>query len=152
MRSGWQGFFVKPTSLRPDYRLVLTFLWGDDRDCDTDGNSRNPASREWTELYCRNREKPAEVFDVSPVNQEPLVLEVESPHEWLAARVGYFLAVESAGLVADKPDGHYAGPDVLISKVGEFDLEAAKERVRQSMFQSATLEDPYPNLRRRRGG
>jgi hypothetical protein len=41
---------------------------------------------------------------------------------------------------------------VLISKVGEFDLEAAKERVRQSVFQGATLEDPYPNLRRRRGG
>jgi hypothetical protein len=152
MRPGYQRFFVKPTSLRPDYRLVLTFLWDDDRNCDTDGNSRNPASREWTELYCCNRENAAEVFDVSPLNQEPLVLEVESPYEWVAARVAYFLAVESAGLVADKPDGHYGGPDMLISKLGEFDIEAGKERVRQSVFRGATLEDPYPNLRRRRGG
>jgi hypothetical protein len=145
-------FFVKPTSLRPDFRLVLTFLWDDDRDCDTDGNSRNPASREWTELYCRNRDTPTEIFDVSPVSSEPLVLEVESPHEWLAARVAYYLAVETVGLVADKPDGRYTEPDLLTSKVGDFDLEAAKERVRRSVFRGATLEDPYPNLRRRGGG
>jgi hypothetical protein len=145
-------FLVKPMNLRPDFRLVLTFLWGDDRTCDTEGNSRNPASREWTELYCRNRESPEEVFDISRFSPEPLVLEVESPHEWLAARVAYFLGVESVGVVADKPDGLYTGPDVLISKMGEFDLEAAKERVRRSVFQGATLEDPYPNLRKRRGG
>jgi hypothetical protein len=152
MRSGWQAFYVKHTSFRPDFRLVLTFLWGDDRNCDTDGNSRNPASREWTELYCRNRENPAEVFDVSPVTKEPLVLEVESPHKWLAARVAYFLAVESAGFVADTPDGPYTAPEELISKVGDFDVAAAKGRVDQSVFQGSTLEDPYPNLRRRRGG
>jgi hypothetical protein len=144
--------FVNPSTLRPDFRLVLTFLWGDRRNCDTEGNSRNPASREWTELYCRNRENPTEVFDVSPSNPDPLVLAVESPHEWLAARVAYFLAVESVGLVADKADGLYASPDVVISKMGEFDLEAAKERVRRSAFQGATLENPYPNLRKRGGG
>jgi hypothetical protein len=145
-------FFVKPTSLRPDYRLVLTFLWGDDRDCNTDGNSRNPASRDWTELYCRNRRSPTEVFGVLPTSLQPLVLEVESSHEWLAARVAYFLAVEAGGFVADAPNGVYAVPDALSSKVGEFDLAAAKERVRRSVFQGATLEDPYPNLRRREGG
>jgi hypothetical protein len=80
------------------------------------------------------------------------VLEVESPHEWLAARVACFLAVESVGLVADKPNGLYTAPDALTSKVGAFDFEAAKDRVRRSMFQGATLEDPYPNLRRQCGG
>jgi hypothetical protein len=152
MRADWKSFFLRTPNPRPDFRLVLTFLWSDNRDCDTEGNSRNPASREWTELYCRNRETPAEVFDVSPVNAEPLVLVVESPHGWLAARIAYFLAVESVGSVADKPDGVYTGPHVLTSKMGDFDLEAANERVRQSVFQGATLEDPYPNLRRRRGG
>lgn len=152
MRSGHQWFFVKPTSLRPEFGLVLTFLWYDDCNCDTDGDSWTPASRDWTELYCCNRENEAEVFSVSPVDQESLVLAVESPHEWLAARVAYFLAVESAGLVADKPDGHYAAPDKLISKVGEFNIEAGKERVRKSVFRGATLEDPYANVRRQRGG
>ena len=150
MRSGWKAFFVTTPNPRPDFRLVLTFLWSDDRDCDTDGNSSSPASREWTELYCRNRENPTEVFDVSPVSPEPLVLLIESPHEWLAARVACFLAMECVGSVADKPDGVYSGPGELISKVGEFDLEAAYERVRQSAFRDATLEDPYPNIRRRR--
>jgi hypothetical protein len=142
-------FFVKPRSLRPDFRLVLTFLWGDRRNCDTDGNSHNPASREWTELYCRNRGNPTEVFDVSPRSQEPLLLQVQSPHEWLAARVAYFLAVESGGEIAEQPESTYLAPPTLAARMGEFDLEAAKERVRRSPFQKATLDDPYPNLRER---
>src|SRR5215213_5989549 len=111
MRSDWQAIFVKPTSLRPDFRLVLTFLWGDRCNCDTAGNSHNPASRDWTALYCRNREDTREVFDVAPRTDKPLVLEVESPDERLAARVAYFLAVESAGLVADRAEGPYVSAD-----------------------------------------
>jgi hypothetical protein len=142
-------FFAKPTGVRPDFRLVLTFLWGDLRNCDTDGNSHNPASREWTELYCRNRDTPTEVFYVSPCSQDPLLLQIESSHEWLAARVAYFLAVESCGLIAEQTDGPLRAPETVAPRMGEFDLEAAKERVRRSHYQGATLDDPYPNLRRR---
>jgi hypothetical protein len=123
---------VKPTSLRPDFRLVLTFLWGDDCNCDTDGNAQYPAGREWTELYCRNRENPTETFDVSPVSTKPLVLAVESPNQALAARAAYFIAIESVGLVTDKLDGPFTAPDLLISKMGEFDLDAARKRVHHS--------------------
>jgi hypothetical protein len=125
-------FFVKPTSVRPDFRLVLTFLWGDRRNCDTDGNSHNPASREWTELYCRNRETPSEVFDVSPRNQEPLLLQIKSPHEWLAARVAY---LESRGLISEQQNGPFSAPVTLLPQMGEFDLETANERVRRSHYQ-----------------
>ncbi len=64
-------FYVMPLNDRPDYRLVLTFIWSDQRNCDTAGNSSNPASHEWTELYCRNRENEPEVFDVSSLGWEP---------------------------------------------------------------------------------
>jgi hypothetical protein len=141
-------FFVKPTSVRPDFRLVLTFLWDDQRNCDTDGNAHNPASREWTELYCRNRENPTEVFDVSPYSQEPLLLEVESPHEYLAARVTYFLATATDGCIAEKPNGSFSLSESMIARMGDFDLEAANERVRRSPYKRATLDDPYPNLRK----
>jgi hypothetical protein len=143
-------FFIKPMDGRPDFRLVLTFIWGDQCNCDTDGNSFNPASREWTELYSHNREIPTEVFDVSLYSQEPLLLQVESPHEWLAARVAYFLAVESQGLISEQPNDTFGSPESIRARMGEFDLEAAKERVRQSHFQGATVDDPYPNLRKRK--
>ena len=41
-------FFVQPEGPRPDFRLVITFLGGDSHNVDTDGNSHNPASRDWT--------------------------------------------------------------------------------------------------------
>jgi hypothetical protein len=41
---------VRVAGPRPDFRLVLAFVWGD-AETDTEGNSRNAASREWTELW-----------------------------------------------------------------------------------------------------
>ena len=143
-------FFVRPTTLRPDCRLVITFLWGDLTNCETDGNACNPASRDWTELYCQNRERPEEVFDITPRQHEPLLLSVQSPLNWLAARAAYFLAEDSQGDVSEQPSGPYTGPDCLARHMGEFDLEAARERVRQRHFQGATLENPYPNLKKQK--
>ena len=140
-------FFVQTTSLRPDFRLVITFLWGDYHNCNTDGDSNNPASRDWTEFYCRNRENSVEAFDVSPIHKEPLLLQVESHHAWLAARVAYFLSVESAGVIAEHQEGPFAAPEALVSQMGDFDLAAAMQRVRRSPFQKATRDNPYPNLR-----
>ena len=69
--------FARVAGPRPDFRLVLAFLWGD-ADIDTDGNSHNPANREWTELYAQNRSRRGEMFNVSPASADPLVLQVES--------------------------------------------------------------------------
>ena len=81
--------FIKPAGDRPDFRVVLAFLWGDDHNCDTDGDSDNPASREWTCLYASSRERPGEVVDIFPQQKQPLVLGVESPIESLAAGAAY---------------------------------------------------------------
>ena len=70
-------FHVRPAGPRPDFRVVIAFLWTEMHNVDSDGNSDNPASREWTELYLMNREKTSEVVDVSPVETSPLVLAVE---------------------------------------------------------------------------
>ncbi len=134
-------FFVKPTGSRPDFRLVIAFLWGDSCNCDTDGNSVPVTSREWTELYCQNRDNYAEVFDVSPSSERPLVLEISSPHEWLAARVAYFLAIGTKGGVSDWPEGPFVLTKALESRIGDFDLVAALNRVRQSRFFVTDFEE-----------
>jgi len=140
-------FYVNATGPRPDFRLVLTFVWGDGVDFDTDGNSSNPASHDWTELYAQNRSKLSEEFDISPVGQDSLLLEVESRQEWLAAVVAYMLAVVTKGEVSGKPDGPFGSPEDLLFFVGDFHRAAAWDRFKASPFQLATEEDPYPNLR-----
>jgi hypothetical protein len=140
-------FFVQPQGLRPDFRLVVTFLWGDFHNVDTDGNSYNPASREWTVLFCQNRECEGEVFEVGPFSERPLVLRVDSPLPALAARVAWFLAKETQSEVALEPTGPWHEVSWLKDQVGAFDLTEAARRASLSCWRRATLDNPYPNLR-----
>ncbi|MBZ5522384.1 MAG: hypothetical protein LAP21_09110 [Acidobacteriia bacterium] len=125
-------FFIQPQTLRPPFPLVITFLWGDSQNVDTEGDSRTPAIREWTELYCQNREVPQEIFEVSPVANEPLKLRIESAMPELAARVAYFLAKETGSMVATNEAGPWHDPEWLFSQVGIFDLAKATQRAAQS--------------------
>ena len=138
--------YVQPAGLRPDFRLVLAFVWGDAANCDTDGNAHYPADRGWTNLYAWNRSRPGEVFDVTVARETPLILEVDSPIEWLAVAVAYLLAVASAGIVSTDPNGPFTSASALQSRVGEFDVDAAWLRYRLSPFQRSSAENPYPNL------
>jgi hypothetical protein len=129
--------FVRVGGPRPDFRLVLAFVWGDEVDTDTDGDSRPVDSREWTELYAQNRGRKDEVFDVLPAADEPLVLRVQSEHEWLAAAVAHLLAETTGGGVSDQAEGPFGSAESVLPRVGAFDIPSACERFRNSRYQSA---------------
>ena len=129
--------YVRAARPRPDFRLVLAFIWGDDVDTDTDGDSRPVDSREWTELYAQNRGCKDEVFDVLPASDEPLVLRVQSEHEWLAAAVAHLLAEVTGGGVSEQATGPFAPAESVLARIGAFDVPAAWERFRSSRYQSA---------------
>lgn len=131
-------FYVRAARPRPDFRLVLAFVWGDEVETDTDGDSRPVDSREWTELYAQNRHRRGDVFDVSPASDEPLVLEVRSEHEWLAAAVAHLLSKTTGGGVSAQTDGPFASPGSVLGRVGAFDIPAAWERFRTSRYHSAS--------------
>ncbi len=139
--------YVSAPAERPDFRLVIAFLWHDGQNVDTDGDSHNPASRNWTELYLCNRENSAEMVDISPAQQTPLILEVESELEVLAARTAYFLACQTRGQVFTALGESGQSPNCLLELMGEFQVEGAMRRVEKSPFTRATIKNPYPNLR-----
>jgi hypothetical protein len=138
------SFFVQPSTLRPDFRLVISFLWGDSANVYTDGDAENPTSNDWTELYCINRENEREAFDVFPVLDQPFTLEICSEIPELAARVAYFLARSTESRVASSRTGPWQEIGWLIEKVGDFDLAEGLGRVQQGRWSSATLDNPYP--------
>lgn len=123
--------------LRPDFRLVISFLWSDEVNVDTDGDADSPASHEWTELSCINRENEREAFDIAPVMSEPLILEICSEISELAARVAYFLARSTGSRVASTQNGPWQELDWLIEKVGDFDLAQGLQRVDRSQWRSS---------------
>jgi hypothetical protein len=131
---------------RPDFRLVITFLWSDMRNVDSDGDSHNPASQTWTWLYLKDRVSPSSPVDVSTVSTDPLLLAVESEDAALAARVAIFLARETSGEVGLDSTA-FGSIDLLRPHVGQdFDLLAAFARADQSVWRAATEQHPYPNL------
>jgi hypothetical protein len=139
---------VKPGGPRPDFRLVVSFLWSDIHDVDSEGNSVSPASKDWTELYLANREIPSEVVDVYPLQLTPLILAVASESATLASRTAYFLARETHGEIAER-EGQYGPYEALRPRLGDdFDLDAALRRADASVWRKATIENPYSNLQR----
>ncbi len=100
-------YLVLTDQARPDYRLVISFLWHDLYNVDTDGNAEDPASRQWTQLYIRNRQDGSEIIDIFPVSEQPLILQIESTKRQLAAHVTYFLAAYMSAGVADSQTGPF---------------------------------------------
>ena len=136
-------FYVTTPHGRPDFRLVQAFLWGDDKDTDSDGNAINPASRKWTELILELRGAAGERFDVVEHKWSPLTLKVMSENKYLAARVAYLLAHCTRGQVARTSSGPYENSETLIPEMGQdFDLEEALTRFHDSPFRQSTLENP----------
>ena len=132
---------------RPDFRLVITFLWRDGQNVDSDGDSIPASSRDWTELYLANRETTEPSVSVSPEQESPLVLRIESAQATLAARVAYFLASSTNGQVAFPPEQPVSPPSMLVPYLGDdFDPDEAFLRVARSSLNQATLDNPYPNL------
>ena len=144
--------YIEPVSPRPDFRLVIAFLWHDAQSVDTDGDAFNPASHDWTYLFICNRENEAEMVIVDKVGfnaapNAPLVLEIKAARDYLATRTAYFLAVSTNSDVSEEMGGEAYNRDDLIGRLGEgFDVQAALRRVELSPFTRSTLENPYPNL------
>jgi len=138
-------FYVTAPNPRPVIHLPIAFLWRAGQNVDTDGDCDHPLSRDWTDLYIKNREPPDEPpVDVSPLQSSPLILTVESQSASLATRLAYFLAVSVQGEVSRKPDGGFASPDTLLSELGNFDVDAAMRRVAESPYLQATRKDGSP--------
>ena len=138
--------YVLAKGERPDYRQVIAFLWSEDYDVDSDGDSYPASSRTWTELTLITRNERGERVDVDPCSDKPLVLQVRSEKRSLAARVAYLLAKHTGGAVGWSPDGTFDEPNSLKPEIGDdFDLDAAHTRFHNTKYARSTLEDPYPD-------
>lgn len=142
-------FMLIPNGNRPDFRVIISFLWSDNFNCDSEGNSQNPASREWTELYLANRENKNEYIEISEIDVDPLTFQILSSSPILAAAVTYFLLHETNGAWSKNlEDGFQTSDECLISIIGDrFDLKKGISRSSQSIWRKSTLDNPYPNLK-----
>ncbi len=90
-------YFVKAERERPDFRLVITYLWHDLYNVDTDGGFIQSSQSHVDSSFRRNRQDESEIVYVNPATNSAMVLRVESEKEHLAARTAYFLAEYMSG-------------------------------------------------------
>lgn len=138
-------YYVRSDGPRPDTRLLIAFLWGDEHDVDTDGDASNPASRTWTDFFCSDRKDPASRFEVELLPDGLGYLAVESETQVLAARVALFLSSEMNTVVVTDIGGESVADEALVDACGDFDIGVAMERAQNSRWRRATLENPYPD-------
>ena len=127
----------------PDFRVVVSFLWGGAHPVDTEGDCRWPADRDWTELHVRSR-TTNQVVDVLPADGRPGVLAIESEWPELVARVALFLAIETGGAVSDEAGGRLDTARLSERTGSGFSIDEASRRAQATRFRHATEEDPYP--------
>ena len=90
---------VEVSGPRPPAGAVIDHIWGRGVDVDSDGDSRSPEDREWTDLWVAKRPECTEIVSVLPDSESPLVLAVESDSIELAQRVAVFIAQEANGRI-----------------------------------------------------
>lgn len=83
---------------RPPFRLVSEHLWGADADVDSDGNSAQADSTDWTELTLTLRPAYRERIDIDPVEGGvKLALRIKSNNQSLARQAADFLLAHCGG-------------------------------------------------------
>lgn len=128
------SFYITAPKPRPDFRTLIAYIWEEDHDVDSDGDSYDPASREWTELTLSSRQTDERV-DIDPYQHDPLILVVRSLDKPLAACVAYLLAQYMQSQVVDIENGSYESPESFLSVVADdFDVNAALERFSNSRY------------------
>lgn len=140
--------YVTAPNERPDFRLLIAFLWDDKKDVDSDGNSINPADRNWTELTLEPRDSPSERVDIDEFIRAPLVLKVQSENKDVALRTAYIIACQAEGKIALTEKGPFVDPEFYVVEINKsFNLNNALIRFNRSPFLKTTVENPYPDLR-----
>ena len=80
--------FISNPGIRPPFRDLANYLWGD-VDFDSDGNADvNP---NWTELTLIRRPNYDERIDIDPASENPLVFKIRSSTPGLAQKTAEYL-------------------------------------------------------------
>jgi hypothetical protein len=140
-------FYLLGTGARPDFRLLVTFVWGGIEGVETNGDADNPASRSWTWLVARTKSKPLQELEVDKASDEPNSLVVSGNSAEVAARAAYFLALEmGANVRVGSPRGAMVTMRELEQIAGSSSIRGGLETCAVSIWRKSSPANPYPNL------
>ena len=131
---------VRVVGNRPDFRVFIGLLYSDLHNVNTDGDSFSVESRDWTNLYVKDRESDDPSVEIIEELTGPY-FEVSSDSERLETIVALYL-MEYCGDSIERNS-----LELPESAIGELRTKYEKEleRGRTSVWHQSSPDVPYPN-------
>ena len=127
---------------RPDCRVFIDLLFGANRNVDSEGNSNPVNSRTWSGLYLTDRESDAPFVEITRLNENPDIFEVESASGDLEELTALYLFIYS-GRAIEADNKSLEKPQIELLKE-KYALQL--QRAEASIWHRSSNENPYPNL------
>ena len=139
-------FTVRVNKPRPDFRVFIDLLYGHDHNVDIDGDSFRPESREWRQLYIKDRESDepsVEILALSKCSQnDQLEFEIISESERLEELSAIYL-YKYCGQFISKSHTPLNDEEInfLINQYS-ININVANS----SLWHQSSESNPYPNI------
>jgi hypothetical protein len=126
---------------RPDFRVFLDLLYGRIQNVDTEGNSNPVNSRNWTDLYIKDREGSDPSVEIIVSLENSNLFEIDSKASKLEEIVSIYL-FEYCGCIIFRENRMLNAQEIENLKIK---YSAALNRARFSTWHNSTHDNPYPN-------
>lgn len=127
---------------RPDFRVFADLLFGYERNVDSEGDAFPVFSREWRELYLKDRESEEPPIEIHAKEADPLRFEIESKSKRLEELTSIYMY-------------KYCGESIIIDglkipqdEVSNLSAKYSKELklANNSIWHQSNENNPYPNI------
>jgi hypothetical protein len=125
---------------RPDFRVFIDLLYGENRNVDTEGDSDPVYSRSWTYLYIADRESDDPSIEIFVRNGQPSSFAVESESGRLEELAALYLFLTSGKSISD-----VTSKSIDVSELRtKYSLEL--HRAANAVWHKSSSDLPYPGL------
>jgi len=127
---------------RPDFRVFIDLLFGFESNVDSEGDIVPVFSREWHDLYLKDRESSEPFVELYAEPSLPLNFEIRSESNRLGQLAALYLFLYCGESI--EIDGQFLSD----SHIEELKLKYSQDlaRARESVWHQSNQNNPYPNL------
>lgn len=128
---------------RPDHRVFGDLLFGPGRNLDSDGDADPVWSRNWRDLYLKDRESARAKVEIYAPDDRPTVFEIISEDIELAELAALYLYLYCGQMI--ERDGISVGQNELSTLKVKYTEQLA--RAEKAVWHKSSEQNPFPNLR-----
>ncbi|MDP2596562.1 hypothetical protein [Alteromonas stellipolaris] len=127
---------------RPDFRVFIDLLFGRGRNVDSEGDAFPVFSREWRDLYLKDRESEEPAVEIYAEETSPLIFEIKSESSRLEELAALYLYLYCGYSISKDKD--YLADDIVSVLKDKYLREL--EMANCSIWHKSSESNPYPNI------